>query len=187
MRRTCQQILLIMLLIFSGLSLQAQSFFVEIQANGLFPADSNFKSSYQSTVFMPALKGGFKFTENIYVFAGFGFFNLKGETPILKIKTESKQTTLSLGLGYEGHFSDAFSYQLELGGSLLSYEEKAFEIKSLDGSKLAPYFGVGLSYGFSKNIYAALHAFYLQASDTYEDVAFKLGGFNTSLGLGLRF
>lgn len=192
MHKIFKRVLLLILIFGLSFTAYSQSIFVEADANFLFPADVNFKDGYKSTVFMPFFKGGFKFTKNIYIFAGYGFFSLDGELVKVKSKTESNQNNLIFGAGYEGDLSEQFHYRLELGGSVLSYEEKAFTLKrAIDGSKFALYFGGGFVYDFSKNFYACFNLSYSQAkenySDDYADVSFKLGGMNTGIGLGLRF
>ncbi len=203
MNKIFKVFLMVALIIAMSTSVWGKSVFVEANADFLFPADSNFKDIYKSTVFMPFFKGGLKFSKNIYAFAGYGFANVDGEfgNEDISFDTKAKLRTLRFGLGYEGDFSKKFHYRLELGGNILSYKENCEyqgdwaefnHSREVDESKFALYFGTGLVCDFSESFYACFNLSYSQAkadiSDDYDDVNdLKIGGLDTSIGLGIRF
>lgn len=184
---TRKWVILFFFLMIFVFGMHGKSFFFEAQGNLLLPGDGFFRDSYSSTLIVPVLKGGYAFTKDIYIFTGFSFFSVDGETPVLAIHCESRQSNLFFGAGYQGNISRVLHYRFELGGNRVCYEEKAFGMKQIDGSRLGFLGGAGLVYDLSKRYYASLNAVYNQVSDQYEGTGFKLGGLNMSLGLGIRF
>jgi len=159
---------------------------VVLSGNFLSPADDGFRTIYSKGVVYPGLKAGYRISRGIYLWAGYGFFSLKSETPVLKLDTKSTQHFLSAGLGVMFHISPKLDYTGELGIFSGSYREESMG-EVLKGSAPGLVLNNGLLIYLNRTFYVELSLGYLTASDTLEDVKIKLGGLRTGLGLGVRF
>jgi len=179
-------VLSLLFLFVNGEESGAKKLFVEANGNFLFPSDSVYKDVYGSSVFYPGFEAGYKIVNNIYIFAGFEMLSVDGTTPVLEESAKSTQNIFSVGVGYAGDLSDKFGYRVELGGSSFSYKEEAFG-EEVTGSKFGFLLKGGLSYDLSDSFYAAFFLGYSAASDNVDGTDIKLGGFKTSLGVGVKF
>jgi hypothetical protein len=170
-----------------GCGLQAdQKFSADIIGSILFPGDSGYRDVYGKSGFFPELKAGYALSENFYVWAGYGFLNKKGETPVLKLEAKSSQHFLSLGAGYVGTLTAKMGYKADVGLILVAYREEAMET-SASGAALGFRADVGLTYALTGSIFAAAEVGYLYASDKVEGETVRPGGFKAGLGVGVKF
>jgi len=179
-------ILLFALMVLAGWAQAAGSFHVRLTGNVLLPGDSGYKDIYGKSVFYPELKAGYAFSSDIYIWAGYGFVNEKGETPVLKLPAESSQKFLSFGLGYRGAFSDALGWFAELGLTNASYKETAMDVTE-SGSVLGFRADAGLTYTVASPLFLSLELGYISTSKKVNSVTIKPGGLKLGLGLGLKF
>jgi len=164
----------------------AGDFQVRLTGNLLLPGDSGYKDIYGKSVFYPELKAGYAFSGDFYVWAGYGFVNEKGETPVLKMAAESRQSFLSVGLGYGGSLSDSLGYYAELGLTDAFYKETAMDITE-SGSVLGFRADAGLTYAVSGPVFACLELGYISSSKEVNGLTIKPGGFLAGFGLGAKF
>lgn len=157
-----------------------------VSGNFLSPTDDGFRAIYSKGVVYPGLKAGYRVSRSIYLWAGYGFFSIKSETPVLRLDTQATQHFLSAGLGYMFHISPKIDYIGELGIFSGGYREESMG-EVLKGSALGFALNNGLLFRLNRRFYVELSLGYLTASDTVEDVKIKLGGIRTGLGLGVRF
>jgi len=179
-------ILFILTIASTGWALAGENFQLRFTGNYLVPADSGYKDIYGKSMFYPEFKAGYAFSSNFYLWAGYGFLNRTGETPVLKLEAKSSQSFISLGLGYLGAFSDAFGYFAELGLANASYKEEAMGVEE-SGSVLGFRADLGLTYAVASPLFISLEAGYISTSKKVNSVTIKPGGLKLGLGLGLRF
>jgi len=178
--------ILFILIVSAGWAVAGENFQVRFIGNYLAPADSGYKDIYGKSMFYPEFKAGYSFSSNFYIWAGYGFLDRTGETPILKLEAKSKQNFLSLGLGYSGVLSDALGYFAELGLANASYKEEAMGVEE-SGSVLGFRADAGLTYAVSGPVFACLEVGYISTSKNVNAVTIKPGGLKLGLGLGLKF
>jgi len=178
--------LLVMLIFISGALQAGQKFSASITGNILFPGDSGYRDVYGKSGFLPELKVGYSLSENIYLWAGYGYLGKKGETPVLKLEAKSTQHFLSLGAGYGGKLTAQLGYEAELGLMIVAYKEEAMET-SASGTAFGFRVDAGLTYALAGPVFAAAEVGYLFASDKIEGETIKPGGFKAGLGLGAKF
>ena len=178
--------ILFILIVSAGWALAGENFQVRFIGNYLAPADSGYKDIYGKSMFYPELKAGYAFSSNFYLWAGYGFLNRTGETPVLKLEAKSSQNFLSLGLGYLGAFSDAFGYFAEFGLANVSYKEEAMGVEE-SGSVLGFRADAGLTYTVASPLFLSLELGYISTSKKVNSVTIKPGGLKVGLGLGARF
>lgn len=159
---------------------------VVVSGTFLWPVDDVFRTIYSKGVVYPGLKAGYRISGGVYLWAGYRFFSLKGETPVLRLETKSTQHFLSAGLGYLFHITPKLDYIGELGIFNGSYREESMG-EELSGSAPGLMLNNGLLFHVNRTFYVELSLGYLTASDTVGDVKIKLGGLHTGLGLGVRF
>ena len=164
----------------------AERFMVSVVGNYFVPADGGYKDIYGSSMFDPELKAGYKIFGDVYIWAGYGFFSRTGETKELKEEAKSTQHFLSAGAGYNGTISKRMGFNVELGLFNASYKEEAMD-EAVTGSAMG--FGVKgeILFGFGKGLFAKITLGYTRASDTIEEEDIKLGGFNSGIGVEVRF
>jgi hypothetical protein len=179
-------ILLFVLTVLAGWAQAGESFHIRFTGNLLMPADSGYKDVYGKSVFYPELKAGYAFSADFYVWAGYGFVNKKGETPVLKLAAESTQNFISIGLGYGGAAADALGYFVELGLVNAYYKEEAMGVKE-SGSVLGFRADAGLTYVVASPLFISLEAGYIATSKKVNEVTIKPGGLKAGLGIGARF
>lgn len=178
--------ILFILIVSAGWVLAGDNFQLRFTGNYLVPADSGYKDIYGKSMFYPEFKAGYAFSSNFYLWAGYGFLNRTGETPVLKLEAKSSQSFLSLGLGYGGVFSDALGYFAELGLANASYKEEAMGVEE-SGSVLGFRADVGLTYRVASPLFISLEAGYISTSKKVNSVTIKPGGLKAGVGLGARF
>lgn len=165
---------------------EKNKFFFSIKGNFLSPSDNSYKDIYSSFVVYPGINAGFKVLKKIYIFFGYDYLKKKGKTPVLLEDAESTQNIFSLGAVYEGRLSNKFSYRVEAGGVSFSYKEEALG-ESASGSKIGIILNGGFVYNFGKKLFLSFLTGFTSASDKLEGINIKLGGFGSSIGIGLRF
>lgn len=162
-----------------------------LSGNYLAPGDPNFKEFYSSGVIFPELRMGYHMTDNIYVWAGYGFFTVTGESAELSLELKSRQGFFSGGIGYAFGNSSRWSFIGELGLFSCSYKEELGDgINIFKGSAIGFSIKNGLVYRLSQLFFLEFTLGYASASETIgdeTDTQFKLGGFRTGLGIGVRW
>ncbi|MCP5102922.1 MAG: hypothetical protein GY950_06075 [bacterium] len=179
-------LIVVILSLFCVSSFAGTRFAVLVRGNYLAPSDDGFKEIYGNSVMYPEFKAEFRLTAGIYVWGGVGFFSKTGTTPVLMREAKSKQTILTGGLGYMAPLAPKLKYKLEAGVLRVGYEEESLGVTWSDsaiGIKLEG----GLSFNVTRSLFVQAALGYLSASDTVDDVSIKLGGFNTSFGVGVAF
>jgi hypothetical protein len=159
---------------------------VTASGNILSFADDSFKEIYSSSIFYPELKVAYKINRGIFLWAGYGFFSKKSQTPVLQLETKSSQQFLSGGIGYMSRISPGIEYIGDVGIFNGSYKEESMGIK-LTGSALGFRIDSGLLFRVTRMFFAEMSIGYLSASDTIDDEKIKIGGFRAGVGLGARF
>lgn len=165
---------------------QGKRLMVGITGNFLVPADENFKKVYSNGVLYPELQARYKILRGFYLWAGYGFVSVTGETPVLKLEAKSIQHFLSGGIGYMFHLSSKFDYMSEMGIFNASYKEETLGEEFSD-SAIGFRIKNGLIYRLGRSFYVEVSLGYLTASDIVDDISIKLGGFRTGIGLGAAF
>lgn len=162
-------------------------FFAGFDLNVMFHADSTFKKVYSDNVLVPEFKAGYFVSRNILVWAAYGFYSKNGETEQLAVKTETKQSFLSFGAGYNRELGEKINLTLLAGICSVSYEEKALGEK-VDGSAVGFRIDGLFQYDISSSVYSQIGIGYTGVSDSTDSgVDIKLGGFRISAGCGFRF
>jgi hypothetical protein len=162
-----------------------KKFFLSIKGNIISPSDSAYKDIYGSNVIYPGAEIGFKVFKDIYLLAGYEKFSKEGNTLVLDEIAKSTQNITFFGIGYWGSFSENFGYRAELGGISFSYKEEALE-EVVKGSKMGFFINGGFVYNFGERFFTSLLLGYSSASDNIEGVDIKLGGFKSSIGVGIK-
>jgi hypothetical protein len=175
----------VVVLVLSSSSL-AGRFLVSAEVSYLSPSDSGFKDIYGSSVILPELRVGITIFKDFFIYGSYGFFSVKGETPVLKFEAKSAQNVISFGAGYSLSLTRAVSLEGAVGGVFFDYKEEALDTE-VKGSALGFRVEGGAAYTIGKHFFARLSAAYLAASDTVEGVDIKLGGFRAGIGLGVSF
>jgi len=177
--------LIITMILLSTLGWAADGKFqVSLTGYYLVPADANYKNIYGNDVLSPELQVGYRFSENWYGFAGYGFFSKSGETPILKEPTKSRQSFISLGAGYMGKFSEKFGYFTQAGACMFHYQEEALG-ETIKDSTVGFRLGGGIRYHLTQKLFLQGTLGYLYGSDTVNETKIKLGGLQAGIGIGL--
>ena len=151
----------------------------------LLPADPGFKEIYGARAFYPEAWAGVRVIHGVHVMGGFGWLRKNGTTPELELPARSTQTLLWAGLGYIGEVHRSILFKVEAGPARIGYKEEALDL-SVSGSGIGFHGGFGLIF-LGQTVFTALDLGYVGASDTYEDVRLKLGGFKATLSVGARF
>ncbi len=188
MKRVLFTSFLAVLLLFSFFmnGFAGEKFMFSISGNYLLPSDKNFKNIYGKGLFYPELKAGVKVFKGLYLWVGYGVFSVSGTTPVLGREAKSDQKFLSGGAGYILHITKKFDYKIELGLFQASYKEKSMG-EELSDSAIGFRIDGGVIFNLGRIFYVEISLGYLEASDTIENFAVKLGGFRTGIGLGLKF
>ncbi|MDY0231025.1 MAG: hypothetical protein RBR88_00910, partial [Candidatus Saccharicenans sp.] len=159
---------------FGAPELRADKVMFSFSAGFLFPADSNYKEIYGQQVLGPEFKLGLRIVNDFYVYGSFFNFNKNGRTPVLEEATSSKQQFIGGGLAYFPYLNRSWKLFIGAGVGSLSYKEEAMDL-TVNGSKLGFLLEGGI-YFKEKFMFIGLNAGYCSASDTYEEVKFKIGG-----------
>jgi len=180
-------VVFVVLFLFLSLFVYARnSGFLNIKGNYLFPADESYKDTYSSSVFLPEVKAGFNLSNNIYIWGGYSFITKSGETPVLKIETESTQGFIMAGVGYENGLTEKLFINIFGGASYINFKEEAMGTEVSD-TAFGYNLGAELRYNLSKTIFVNTGVSYIYGKDTVEEVDVKLGGFIAGVGAGIRF
>lgn len=166
-------------------NLRADTGLLSVSYGYLFPADSGYKEVYGNKVMVPEFKLGFRIISNFYIYGMFSTFSRDGFTPELNEPAHSKQQFFGGGLAYFPYLNRHLKAFIGAGVAAFTYEEEAMEIK-VSGNKLGFLLEGGL-YLKEKFVLFGLNGSYCTASDTYEDVNFKIGGARASVLLGFIF
>lgn len=171
-------------------------------------ADAAYKAKYKSTAFFPEAKATLNFSGNLYLWASYGMFSAnykwtewsnKGviEADVAGESIADKRI-MAGGLGiFVGYLDKSqFGIRFELGACKIINDiedtrtvisSKAF-VSSVEDKQSG--FGLranfGVTYGITKHLFSEIAIGYLWASDKVNNNRINLGGFRTSVGLGLR-
>lgn len=166
-------------------ALKAETVLLSFSYGYLFPDDSGYKEVYGNKIMVPEFKLGFRVIRDIYIYGMFSTFSRDGLTPELNEPAHSKQQFFGGGLAYFPYLNRHFKAFIGAGVASATYEEKAMGIK-VSGNKLGFLVEAGL-YLKEKFFLFGINGSYCTASDTYEDVNFKVGGARASALLGFIF
>jgi hypothetical protein len=161
-------------------------FQVSLTANALFPADTAYRETYNTMVFLPEAKAAYSISDNLCLWVGYGLVSASGETPVLKEPAESSQGFLAAGAGYRHPLSGGWSFFGELGLARIAYDEEALG-KTVSGSTLGFVVNAGLRRDLSERFFLLAQLGYVCGKKTIEDEAVKMGGAKAGLGAGVRF
>jgi len=164
----------------------ADKFLAELTGSYMVPNDSAFKDVYGKGGFVPEIRLQYDLSSSFYIWGGVGLFSKKGLTPQLQNDAKSRQIYLSLGGGYIAKLSDKMNLRVGPGLFLVSYKEEVAD-SELSGSRLGLRADADLLFQLSDKFLAGITIGYATASDTVEDVSFKMGGFKIGAGIGIRF
>jgi hypothetical protein len=163
-----------------------ERFFLGIWAGYFSQSDSDFREVYGSGGLCPELKAGIKVYKNLYLWCGYGYFSIKGETLVFEEETTFTQHFLSLGPGFRVKLTPAMSFVGEIGIYQVRYKEEALG-EELSGTAQGFRLNLGMMLSISRNFFANISVSNLWASEKIEGVSFKLGGFKPGIGIGVRF
>lgn len=177
--------LVVLLFLAAGASAAADRVLVAAGVSYLLPADPGYKEIYGARAFYPEAWAGVRVIHGVHVMGGFGWLRKNGTTPELELPAKSTQTLLWGGLGYVGEVNRSILFKVEAGPARIGYKEEALDLV-VSGSGIGFHGGFGLIF-LGQTVFTALDLGYIGASDTYEDVRIKLGGFKATLSVGARF
>ena len=177
--------LFVILLLAAGSAAAADRVLVAAGMSYLLPADPGYKEIYGARAFYPEAWAGVRVFHGVHVMGGFGWLRKNGTTPELGLPAKSTQTFLWAGLGYIGAVHRSILFKVEAGPASIGYKEEALDL-AVSGSGLGFRGGFGLIF-LGETVFTALDIGYIGASDTFEDVRIKLGGFKATLSVGARF
>lgn len=173
--------------LFPAADLAAENdFHVMITGSWLSPRDSNYTSVYGNGGLLPELTAGIRLKGPVFLWAGYGSLGAEGETPVFEETATSRQSFLSLGVGFRGRLAGDFSYDIDLGAVRVSYEEEALGLTA-SGSALGVRVDAGISLSFSRMFMTRASVGYLSAGKDLDGVRIRMGGFRAGLGLGVSF
>ncbi len=192
MKRIIIMVMLIVIISITGYS--KVNFFIDLAASQLKPADTKYADIYGTAIFYPELMTGIKVFNDLFIYGGYGFIKSQGDI-IESGNSEnatSKQSFISLGLGYEFMSQKKISLKLSGGIMFVNYEGETYLSDTLidndSGNKTGYKFDIGIFYNFPKYFTVSIITGYFHAQNT-EDYYRKLsyGGLKVGLGLGVRF
>lgn len=184
------------LLFFSFPLIYAGSFKLSLHGGWMGKEDEGFKEVYG--------KGGNTFggmfeaevVKDIFVYAGYQFFNKEGKTAIFEEKAETTQHYMSLGMSYLREIGYGLQMGIWAGGVLISYKEKALEEEVKDSCPGID-ISAGLTYKINKKIkqrenrgegfFVRGRIGYIFAKDRVEGAEIKFNGFQALFGIGYGF
>jgi hypothetical protein len=175
---------LILFLVSTVIQASQQKVMIVASFNLVFPADSNFRDTYSSSVILPEIKAGYRISKKIFIWAGFGLLSKDGTTPVLEEEASSSQNFLSLGAGCLKDLSEKLKLSIEAGLCTVFYSEEALG-EELSGTAFGFRIDAGLLYHLSKQFFLSLSAGYIFSTDKVEGVSIKPGGVRAGIGLGL--
>lgn len=159
--------------------------FVKVELNYLIPADNNFKDVYGPGKLFPRLKAGFLLGKNIYLWGAYGQFPATGEIPGTQLEAKSKQQFISLGPGFKGTLSGKWAFRLDAGVIITHLREEALEMEfsqSVSGFEV----NGGFIFNPGNTFFIEISFGYSYASEFAYDREFKVGGFRSGIGLGVK-
>ncbi|MDI6846172.1 MAG: hypothetical protein QME28_08560 [Candidatus Saccharicenans sp.] len=165
--------------------LRADTVMLSFSYGYLLPADSGYKEVYGNSVQTPEFKLGFRVFRDFYLYGTFFSVSKSGLTPELNEPAHSKQQFFGGGVGFSPYLNRFIKAFLGAGVAMATYEETAMDIK-VSGNKMGFLVEAGV-YFKEKFLILGLNGSYCTASDTYEDVNFKIGGTRASVLLGFIF
>jgi hypothetical protein len=164
----------------------ADRFLAELNGGYLMANDAAFKEVYGKGGFLPEVRLQFDLGSSFFLSAGAGVVSKKGVTPGLLKEAKSRQVFLSLGGGYDARLSENLHMRVGPALRLVSYREEVAG-DTQKGSRLGWGLDADLLYSLGDAWRAGITAGYTYASDTVEEVSFKMGGFRIGAAVGFRF
>lgn len=204
-------LLLIMVIFLLSASLQAAGakLTFTVYGNYFSVADSAFKDKYKSSAFFPEAKATLSFSGNLYLWASYGMFSADytwtewSSKAVITADVAGKSVVdkriMAGGLGFFMGYLDKsqFGVRFELGAcSIINDIEDTKTIISSNAfvssvqdkqSGVGIRANLGITFGLTKNLFSEVAFGYLWAMDKVNDNSINLGGFRSSVGLGLRF
>jgi hypothetical protein len=154
--------------------------------NMLLPADSDYCDIYGSSIMLPEFTANVKITGDWFAWAGYGFLDADGTTPVFSGEAKSTQDFIFLGAAYRLAIKGDFNALLKVGIGSISYKEEALDTTIKD-SALGFYVDCGLFYDITEYFSVFASAGYMVGSDTVNDEDISLGGFKVGGGLAIHF
>ena len=207
-----KRVLLLLLVIFllsAFVSASGTKFTLTIHGNYFSNADADFKDQYGDTKIYPEGKIAVTIFGNVYLWGSYGFFpstytwtewSNKGEVEadIAGERTADKRM-ISGGVGFFAGYirKSDFAARVEVGlcsitNSIESTTNRVGTNEFL-GSEEDEQSGIGIraslgvTYGLYKSLFSEVSLGFMYATEKVEDERINLGGFQLSVGLGLRF
>ena len=149
-------------------------------------ADSGFREVYGAGGFMPGLRLEAALGGSVSIYAAYGYFTQKGETPLMGHECDSTQHHAAAGAAWRRSLSPKLDGFLHAGLAYVRYSEKAMD-EEISGGALGAEAGAGLDFKISSRLFVQPFVSYLYAGDTVDGAKVKLGGFRAGLGLGVRW
>lgn len=152
----------------------------------LLPADSDYCDIYGDSIVLPEFTANVKITGDWYAWAGYGFLEADGTTPVFGGEAKSSQDFFFLGAAYRLINSDDIRILLKLGLGGISYKEEALDT-TVKESVIGFYADCDFYYNITEYFSLFVSAGYIGGSDTVNDVDIKLGGFKAGGGIAVIF
>jgi hypothetical protein len=154
--------------------------------NVLFPADSDYTSIYGDNIMLPEFSAYVKVTGDWFAWAGYGFLDADGTTPVFGGAAKSSQDFIFAGAAYRLSINEDFKAIIRLGAGSISYKEDALE-STIEDSAFGFLADCSLFYNITDYFSLFASAGYISGSDTVADEEITLGGFKVGGGLAVNF
>jgi hypothetical protein len=184
--------IVVLIVLFSGLSFAKNRFLVSAGAAAVWPIDSGYRDFYGAVQFSPELKAGYRVFKRFYLWLGYSFFASSYTVPVLLDEAGVSQHFLALGAGWETRRIRRLQFDFFAALTLAAFREKAFEETVKD---FAPglQVGAGARYFVSRTVFIGTAISFSAARITLADGANsldgtrQLGGLRLGANLGMRF
>ena len=180
-------IVIIILILFVNLQLKGQKVKkFEFKLSGIYIIhnDSNYKQTYGNSTVFPEFEFKFNINQKLFLWAGLGIISNNAEIFLREesFVFTSKQSFLSLGLGFKKKLNKKIKYLIDGGITLFKFNEEV-DSDIFSDSAVGFRIDAGIVYDINRFLFIEIKLGYLNGSkDTI-----KLGGIISSFGLGLKF
>lgn len=154
--------------------------------NVFFPADSDYTEIYDDSIMLPEFSAYVKIKGDWFAWAGYGFLDADGKTPVFGGDAKSSQNFIFAGAAYRLNISVDLKAIIRLGAGNISYEEDALD-STIEESAFGFLADCGLFYNITDYFSVFASAGYIGGSDTVDDEDITLGGFKAGCGLAINF
>jgi hypothetical protein len=179
-------VLIVTFLALSAFSQTRDNLILAGSVNVLLPADSDYTSIYGDSIMLPEFSAFVKVTGDWFAWAGYGFLDADGTTPVFGGDAKSSQDFLFAGAAYRLSISEDFKAIIRLGAGSISYKEDALE-STIEDSAFGFLADCSLFYNITDYFSLFASAGYISGSDTVADEEITLGGFKVGGGLAVNF